>query len=160
MIVLSSSAAAPAQHLDAHGDHAFPDHVDLPRGGFGEVDDASPARGASVIDADVDGLSIVEVLYPDDGAKRVLSVSGGEVVFVEDFSGRGGPPVILIAVPGGLALLRLFAVTPGRQAAPGEAPKEKEHDDCRAPRLYAKGPCPIRADPGFMFSVEHSLATR
>ena len=51
------------------------------------------------VDADVDLPSVVEIVHPHPGSERKRSMRGGELLHIVDFSRRGAPSVVRIAVP-------------------------------------------------------------
>ena len=80
-------------------------HIQLARGGIGEVDQASRYGRASIINADLDSAPIGEVGHQSVGAKGRRPMGCDQLIGIENLPARRAPSLPLPAIPGGHAVL-------------------------------------------------------
>ena len=85
--------------LDACGTRT--NHVNRTGGGAGEIDHAVVNEWSAIVDADLSGLSVIEIVNADPGAERKSLVSSRELVHVINFTARGFLALVTGPVPTG-----------------------------------------------------------
>ncbi len=97
----STSGRGRLHQLNLYFGNAGFIHIQLLRGGEGEIEDASGYKGTAIGDADERGSSGLNVGDADDGTQRIRAVSGCHGVHVVDFAVRSATVVVRRAVPAG-----------------------------------------------------------
>src|SRR5580765_4454864 len=88
-----------AEHLDGHRHDTGVDHVEPPRRGLRDIDDAAvAAEGPSIIDANLHAASVSGVGHAHPGAERQGAVRRGKFVAIEALPRRSRPAVLLLAI--------------------------------------------------------------
>jgi len=125
-----------ADHVDADLGRALPNaEPQDPRRRAGEVDDdpaPSLRPGQTVDDTDDDGLAVLEIRHPHDGAEREIRMRRDEIRVAEDLAARSPLSLERRADEGGAAFLRL-ARFPPEQEEGEQAEVRVAHGGAREP---------------------------
>lgn len=123
-------------HTQAYPGNPLLQHADGLGRTAGQVDDPARDKRATVVDAHLDRLVIVQIVDSDHGAEGVAAMGCGQGVLVDNLAAGGAAPLKFVVVIGGKADGSRFFPGGYDQTTTGNQQAEKAEDQQSRGRLF------------------------